>query len=122
MQLPVGVRLLALGINPPFSVDEFLESMAPESLILLSLFNPRPSSSPFRLPLFGFASVLLLMALFELMYGGEKVLGGPPLGLSLGLTLTTRATLSHAIKTAEKYLRQFGLRHLSYLCINFSIR
>ena len=75
MQLPVGVRLLALGIKPPFSVDVFLESIAPESLILLSLFNPRPSSSPFRLPLFGFASVLLLMALFELMYGGEKVLG-----------------------------------------------
>ena len=106
MQLPVGVRLLALGIKPPFSVDAVLESIAPECLILLLLFNPRPSSSPFLVPVFGFASVLLLMALFELMYGGEKVFGGPPRGLSLGLTLTTRATLSHAIKTAEKYLRQ----------------
>ena len=117
MQLPVGVRLLALGINPPFSVDEFLESMAPESLILLSVFNPRTSSSPLLLVVFGFESVLLLMALFELIYGGENVLGGPPRGLSLGLTLTTRATLSHAIKTAEKYLHQFGLRHLRHLFI-----
>ena len=59
----------------------------------------------------------MLKALLELMYGGEKVLGGPPRGLSLGLTLTTRATLSHAIKTAEKYLQRCGLRHLRDLNI-----
>ena len=52
---------------------------------------------------------------------------GPPLGRTLGLTLTTRATLSHAIRTALKKARVtikmvykliFNLRNQNGLHIN----
>jgi hypothetical protein len=57
--------------------------------------------------------VLLLITLWLLMKGGDKLLGvGPPLGRSFGFTLTTSATLSQAIKTAEEAIILF--RYVTY--------
>ena len=101
--LLADAQSFSTGLSRPFSLEGLLISAGPLNGFLLSRLYLKSLASSSLLPLFRFNNSLLLRALWSLIYGVDMRFGvGPPLGRTFGLTLTTRATLSQAIRTALK--------------------